>query len=89
MQERASRLRAMRSPCQSHMEEPHDRGEAMKLTQIAGSDCKHGQCPAVFATDRGTVAIQGDVVDRRTPEGEAVVEISVNLLREAIRALDR
>lgn len=59
----------------------------MKLTKIAG-DCKAGDdCPTVFTTERGTIAIQGYTVDHRTPEGEAVVEVPADLIKEAARAL--
>ncbi|MGH3852204.1 MAG: hypothetical protein ACRDR6_01635 [Pseudonocardiaceae bacterium] len=58
----------------------------MKLVKIAG-ECKDDDCPMVFTTDRGTVAVQGYTVDRMTPDGEAVVEISAALLLEAARAL--
>ncbi len=71
----------------------------MKLTVIAGGpcgasgdgsgsgDCDSGDCPTVFVTDRGTIAVQGYNVDRTTPSGESVVEIPEAVLREAIRAL--
>lgn len=58
----------------------------MRLTRIAG-ECKDDDCTAVFTTDRGTIAIQGNTVNRATPEGEAVVEIPARLLWEAARAL--
>ncbi len=59
----------------------------MELTWIAGDSCGRDDCPAVFTTDRGTLAIQGNIVDRTTPNGESVVEIPLDLLREAVRAL--
>jgi hypothetical protein len=37
--------------------------------------------------DRGTTGVQGYIVDRATPEGEALVEIPAELLLEAARAL--
>jgi len=58
----------------------------LELTQIAGN-CKDGDCPRVFRTNRGTIAVQGDRLARTTPDGEAVVEIPVELLAEAARAL--
>ena len=58
----------------------------LELTKIAGN-CKDGDCPQVFRTNRGTVAVQGDRLAHPTPEGEAVVEIPVELLAEAARAL--
>lgn len=59
----------------------------MELTKIADANCKDGDCPAVYRTDRGTVAVQGYRLDRTTPDGEAVVEIPAELLAEAVRAL--
>ncbi|MEU1423115.1 hypothetical protein [Kitasatospora sp. NPDC005751] len=63
----------------------------MELTRIAGGDpdCREDDCPTVYTTDRGTIAVQGFTVHRTTPEGEAVVEIPEALLREAFHALDR
>jgi hypothetical protein len=61
----------------------------MELTRVAGGDCGRDDCPTVFTTDRGTLAIQGYTIDRQTPDGESVVEIPVDLLREAVRALGR
>lgn len=53
----------------------------MELARIAGVDCKMGDdCPAVFMTDRGTIAVQGYAVNRKTPDGEAVVEVPTKLL---------
>lgn len=62
---------------------------APELTKIARSDCKDGDCPTVYRTDRGTVAVQGDRLDRKAPAHEAVVEIPAELLLEAARALGR
>ncbi len=59
----------------------------MELTRIAGGACGRDDCPTVFTTDRGTVAIQGYTLDKQTPDGESVVEIPTNVLREAVRAL--
>jgi len=55
----------------------------MNLTKIAASDCKDGDCPAVYRTDRGAIGVQGYLLDRPTPEGEGLVEIPVELLVEA------
>jgi hypothetical protein len=57
------------------------------LTRIAGGTCGRDDCPAVFTTDRGTIAIQGYDIDRKTPAGESVVEIPLDVLKEAVRAL--
>ena len=43
----------------------------MNLTKIAASDCKDGDCPAVYRTDRGTIGVQGYLLDRAAPEGES------------------
>lgn len=57
--------------------------------RLAGAPCKAGaDCESIFLTDRGRVAVQGGhLADARTPLGEAVVEVSPDLLREAARAL--
>ncbi|MFI6849074.1 hypothetical protein ACIBJD_31350 [Kitasatospora sp. NPDC050467] len=67
----------------------------MELTMIAGGPCVtadddkcgNGDCPTIYTTDRGTIAIQGYDIDRPTPAGESVVEIPKAVLKEAIRAL--
>jgi hypothetical protein len=63
------------------------RDEPVELTTIADANCKDGDCPAVYTTNRGTVAVQGYLVTHKTPAGEAVVEIPAELLAEAVRAL--
>ncbi|MCP2334813.1 hypothetical protein [Actinomadura rupiterrae] len=61
--------------------------EDVELTRIAGT-CNRDDCPTLYRTNRGTLAIQGDHLSgRRTPDGEAIVEIPEELLREAVRAL--
>ena len=64
----------------------------MKLTRIAG-ECPDGvTCPTVYASDRGTIVVQGytlpaDALGRITlPDGENAVEIPLSLLKEAARA---
>ncbi|MFI6980755.1 hypothetical protein ACIBSV_19470 [Embleya sp. NPDC050154] len=62
----------------------------MKLSRVAGGnpECRSNDCPTVFTTDlNGTIAVQGFLVDHRTPEGEAVVSLPEEVLREAARAL--
>jgi hypothetical protein len=57
----------------------------MKLTRIRGA-CRDDTCPTLYATDRGTFVVQGYVVndtDVTLPEGEALVEVPAELLREA------
>ncbi|MFF9643830.1 hypothetical protein [Kitasatospora aureofaciens] len=76
------------------------RGGIVKLTVIAGgpcgttddgngngNGCGNGDCPTVYVTDRGTVAVQGYDVDHSTPAGESVVEIPEAVLKEAVRVL--
>ncbi|MDQ3221934.1 MAG: hypothetical protein M3Q75_00410 [Gemmatimonadota bacterium] len=59
----------------------------MELTQVAGGDCGRDDCPAIFTTDRGTIVVQGPIVAKEAPVGEAAVEIPVDVFREAVRAL--
>lgn len=59
----------------------------MELTTLAASNCKDGDCPTVYRTGRGTIGVQGSVINRATPDGEALVEIPAELLLEAARAL--
>ena len=63
------------------------RDRPVELTKIAGANCKDGDCPTVYRTDRGTVAVQGYRLGHATPENEAIVEIPTELLAEAVRAL--
>jgi hypothetical protein len=50
--------------------------EPTELTKIAGDDnCRNGDCPTIYRTARGT------------PDHEAIVEIPLDLLKEAVRAL--
>ncbi|MEU5421984.1 hypothetical protein ACH4UT_01490 [Streptomyces sp. NPDC020799] len=59
----------------------------MKLTRLVG-ECDEGECPAIYATDRGTLAVQGGrIADHglEVPAHETLVEIPIELLRKAIR----
>jgi hypothetical protein len=52
---------------------------------IAGG-CFDGTCPTIYATDHGTVVVQGQLVrdtDVVLGEGEVLVEIPAGLLKEA------
>lgn len=52
---------------------------------IAGG-CFDGTCPTVYATDHGTVVVQGQLVQDSEVvlgEGEGLVEIPAGLLKEA------
>nr|WP_228078094.1 hypothetical protein [Streptomyces sp. MA3_2.13] len=58
----------------------------MKLTRLVG-ECDDGECPTLYSTDRGTLAVQGDLLAHhgiRLPDGEGVVEIPISLLRKAV-----
>ncbi|MEV5979313.1 hypothetical protein [Streptomyces sp. NPDC052114] len=49
--------------------------------------CGNGDCPTVYETaDPAVLAIQGYDVDRQAPEGESVVLIPEEILKEAARA---
>ena len=56
---------------------------AVRLTQLRGP-CQGGTCPTVYATDRGTLVVQGAVVTDaegvNVPAGEALVEVPAELL---------
>ncbi|WP_433571526.1 hypothetical protein [Streptomyces sp. CA-251247] len=59
----------------------------MKLTRLVGQ-CDEGECPTIFATDRGTLVVQGDRVadhGQEIPAHETMVEIPIELIRKAIR----
>jgi hypothetical protein len=60
---------------------------SLSFTRIAGGDCGRNDCPAVFVTGKGTLAVQGYDVVKETSSGESVVEIPMDVLREAVRAL--
>ena len=58
----------------------------MKLTRLVGS-CEDGECPTLYTTDRGTLAVQGEHITdpgRDLPAHEAMVEIPMELIRKAI-----
>lgn len=53
-----------------------------------GDDCGNGDCRTVFTMNLpGMVAVQGYTVDHETPQGEGMVMIPEDILREAARAL--
>jgi hypothetical protein len=64
----------------------------MKLRKLAGT-CDDGTCPNVYLSDRNTLVVQGDAVPAAAGlvfgPGEQAVELSVNLVEEALRALGR
>ncbi|MFJ8233125.1 hypothetical protein ACIQ9E_24755 [Streptomyces sp. NPDC094448] len=61
------------------------------LTRLTGSgngECGKNDCPNVYRTTTGSFVVQGPVSDEFTPpNGEALVEIPEQVLREAVRAL--
>jgi hypothetical protein len=62
--------------------------EPIKLEKIAGDpNCRDGDCPTIYKTDKGTIAVQGGRLAHLTPDHEAIVEIPAALLMEAVRAL--
>jgi hypothetical protein len=57
----------------------------MQLRKLAG--CSGGSCPAIYATDRGTVVVQGAIVTdpdalaaMELPAHETAVEVPAELL---------
>lgn len=59
----------------------------MEWTKLAG-DCRQGDCPNIQKTPRGTIAVQGRLMTHvYPPDGEAIVEISAEMLMEAARVL--
>jgi hypothetical protein len=62
--------------------------DLVRLTGGDGGPCGEGDCPNVYATGRGTIVVQGAAYAGFTaPEGEALVEIPEEVLREAFHAL--
>ncbi|WP_233226306.1 hypothetical protein [Amycolatopsis sp. CA-126428] len=55
-----------------------------------GDDCNKRDCPTVYVTDHGTLAIQGDnitaALGRAIPSGEDIVEIPVSLVKYILEA---
>jgi hypothetical protein len=52
---------------------------------IAGG-CVDGTCPTIYETERGTVVVQGQLInqsDVTLGDGEALVEIPADLLKQA------
>jgi hypothetical protein len=65
----------------------------MKIVRRLAGDCKGGDCPTVYATDRGTLVVQGYVLDTDAvrqltlPSGEGAVEVPAQLLLEVARQM--
>ena len=62
----------------------------MKLRRLTG-ECENGNCPTIYVSERGTLVVQGDAVSHadglELGVGEQAVEVSVQMLREALSAL--
>ncbi|ANW17917.1 hypothetical protein [Streptomyces clavuligerus] len=59
----------------------------MALTRLVG-ECEDGECPAIYATDRATLAFQGNILTDhglKIPPHEALVEVPIDIIRKAIR----
>jgi hypothetical protein len=56
------------------------------IMELLAGACRDGTCPAVYLTERGTLVVQGPPVDG-APEGEARVELSPDLLKQALERL--
>ena len=62
----------------------------VRLTRLDdGKECDEGTCPAIYRTDRGTMAIQGakflDEHGLRVPDHETLVEIPEELFWKVAR----
>jgi hypothetical protein len=50
-------------------------------------ECDENECPTLYRTDRGTLAVQGGLLSEHgvnVSEGEGIVEIPLSLIRKAI-----
>ncbi|WP_404959443.1 hypothetical protein [Streptomyces sp. 147326] len=59
----------------------------MKVRKLVTS-CENGDCPTLYATDRGTLLVQGETPTDHglaVPAHETLVEIPMELIRKAIR----
>lgn len=59
----------------------------MKVIKLV-STCDIKECPTIYATDRGTLLVQGETPTDHgldIPAHETLVEIPVELIRKAIR----
>lgn len=61
----------------------------MNLTHLYTTpNCGGDNCPAIFETDRGTLAVQGwdlPAGTRATPQGEGIVEIPADVEEQIAR----
>jgi hypothetical protein len=54
--------------------------------ELLASVCRDGTCPAVYLTEQGTLVVQGKPVEG-APDGEARVELTPELLKQALERL--
>jgi hypothetical protein len=64
------------------------------VLRAIANECSGGDCPTVYATDRGTVVVQGYLLQAEAagisvPDGESLVEIPLDLLGTAVRNLSQ
>ncbi|WIM94254.1 hypothetical protein ACTOB_006268 [Actinoplanes oblitus] len=60
--------------------------------QVVANRCSAGSCPTIYRTDSGRYVVQGFTVSAERagidlPEGEMLVEIPAELLREVLGSL--
>lgn len=63
----------------------------MKLTRLAGTCKAVDICPAVDLTERGTLVFTGPIAyddELRAGPGEQSVELTIEMVKEAMSALD-
>lgn len=64
------------------------REELTRLTGNGNGTCGKDDCPNIYRTASGSFVVQGHVTHVfEAPEGEGLVEITEETLREAVRAL--
>ncbi|MEU4419767.1 hypothetical protein AB0F81_04025 [Actinoplanes sp. NPDC024001] len=74
-----------------------EKADTALSVEVLAASCVTGTCPTVFATNRGTILVQGYTVSSEAasaagvtlPEGEQLVEIPAELLAQALGATAR
>ncbi|GAA1891927.1 hypothetical protein GCM10009687_71470 [Asanoa iriomotensis] len=64
----------------------------LDLRLLSTTGCTGGSCPTIYDSGRGTIIVQGYTVPAEgsgvaVPAGEQLVEIPVDVLRNAVRAM--
>ncbi|RZS34367.1 hypothetical protein EV193_109154 [Herbihabitans rhizosphaerae] len=66
--------------------------DKLRLTKLAGTCEDFDTCPTIYVSDRATLVFQGpevgDLDGLRLGDGEAAIALSIDLVKEAIRAYD-